>query len=222
MQEWDIDLSEVQGLRNWYKKQPRKMLTAEIRMLNDFAFGTRTEAIAQIGRVMTVRSPVFVASRMRVTKATETSRVAITGSVYADRFTGWREQEKGTPTVHPRFATLAGRGGSKDKTIRPSMRLKRSNEMITIADMTPKGGANNIAGFFAMLIRKKENRLVRVKGAVYKRKGKQFQRVQILRPKQPKLIHWLRDARALYFRGTNLDKMWAAHCNRLMTPPPKK
>jgi hypothetical protein len=37
--------------------------------------------------------------------------------------------------------------------------------------------------------------------------------VQILRRKQPKQIHWLRDARAAYFAGTDIDKLWSR-------PPP--
>jgi hypothetical protein len=224
----EIDLREVRGLRDWYGKQPGRMRVASAQMLNHFAFGTRTGAIRQIDKTMTVRNPRFVSSRIRVTKASTGAPIdrqkSITGSVATQRFSGWTEQEYGTPTDRKRFATKAGRAGDMNKKIRPSARLKPGNEVITMDSpgYRPVGNAGrNVGGFLAMLMRKKENRLVRIKGMLFKRKRKQMELVQVLRKKQPKQIHWLRDARAGYFRGTDIDKLWAKTATALMGKPGK-
>jgi hypothetical protein len=226
--EYAIDLHEVNGLRKWYGKQPSRMRVASAHMLNHFAFGTRTQAISVIGKTMTVRNPRFVARQVRVTKASTSSPVTVqkslTGSVAMQRFSGWVEQEKGTPTNRKRFATLAGRSGVKTKQIRPVARLKPANEVITIqsSGYKPRGGVSNYAGFIAMLMRKGENRLIRVKGILLKRKRSKLELVQVLRKKQPKRIPWLRTARANYFRATNVDKLWEKTAMALMGKPDKR
>lgn len=223
--EWKADLHELDGLRRWYGKQPRLVRIAAGRMLNDFAFGTRTRAIGVIGDTMTVRNPKFVASRLRVTKANIHSPVerqaAWAGSVAGNRFTGWVEQEKGTPTKRNRFATLAGRGGSAGKQIRHAVRLKKGRDVVKPedADYNPKGGS--FSGFAAMIFRKKENRIILYKGTFYKRKRKKLEVVQSTKKRQPKRLTWLRRARAQYFRHTDLDALWRRHCNSVMRAPSK-
>lgn len=232
--EFVLDDREVKRLRQWYPKQPRLIQESVADMLNHFAFGTRTQAIAQIGKTMVVRNARFVASRIQVTKARSnqavTSQRSRTGSVAVPRFSGWVEQETGKTTERKRFATMAGRGGDIKKQIRPSVRLKPKAEVITpgTAGYTPRGGKKNISGFIAMVLRNKENRLVRIGRNILKRrpgqimyqaKKTQLQLVQRLKKKQPRQIHWLRDARAAYFRGVNLDALWKKTVDRRIKAP---
>lgn len=225
--EWKADLTEVNGLKGWYKKQPRKVQTACSRMLNAFAYGTRTEAIAVINDVMTVRNKGFVSRQLRYTKTSAGLPIggqrSWAGSVATERFSGWTEQEKGARTNQKRLATLAGRGGDKTKQIRQSVRLKRTNAVVTSAsqDYRPRGGIYNVSGFLAMAKRKGETRIMRIGKIFFKRQSSKFKIVQMLRKKQPKRVHWLRMARAIYFKKTNLDKMWADTVRPLMGKPGK-
>jgi hypothetical protein len=228
--EWEIDLRELDGLRRWYGKQPKLMRIACGRMLTEFAFGTRTRAIGRIGALMTVRNPRFVASRIQVTKANSgrpiAQQAAWVGSVAKERFSGWTEQEKGArPLINRTVSLLGGRGGNITKQARPSIRLKPGVDIVSPhhPDYRLKEGANLYGRFFAMAKRKKENRLLMVKKdrLLYKRKGNKFQAVQKFSRKQPKKQKWLQQARAIYFRQTDLGLLWRNTCNRLIAPPSK-
>jgi hypothetical protein len=190
--EWKADLREVDGIRKWYGKQPRLMRVACAKMLTEFAFGTRTRAITQIDKLMTVRNRKFVMGRLQVTKARGyvpvNQQVAIVGSTPGGRelvgptqhggklrartrFSGWVEQEFGDRGQRNRASSLAGRGGSESGQMRHAIRLKPRNEVVTIKDYNPTGGNGNLGGFIAMLNRKKEKSIVRIGGTFYKRKG---------------------------------------------------
>lgn len=243
MAEWEIDLREINGLRQWWGKQKRLVQVASAQLLNRFAYGTYEGAYREIDRRMIVRNSGFVKSRLRYTKALAStpigSQVSRAGSTKKDRFSGWVEQEQGKPTSRHRFATLAGRSGSKLKQIRPKVRLKPAHEVLTIEDYRPRGGSGNIRGFVAMLIRKKENRLFRIAGSIYKRNTKVAYRkqlhgpttttrplyrggiehVQSLQTKQPKRMPWLRTARAKYFKANPPQATWNRIASQLMRPP---
>lgn len=220
-----MDLTEVNGIRQWYGKQPKLVRIACGRMLNHFAFGTRTQAIVQIDKQMTVRNKKFISSRIQVTKANTHSPIASqaswVGSRATKRFSGWVEQEYGTKTARKRFATRLGRGGDTQKQVRAAARLKPGKDVVTMGSngYTPRGGVTNIGGFIAMLHRQKENRLIRIKGVILKRKRKELQVVQVLDVKQPKRKKWLAPARAIYFRKTDLVKLWANTVKPLMGKP---
>jgi len=245
--EWSIDMTEIHALAKWFRKQPKLIQKASGMMLNNFAFGVKREAAAHIARTMTVRNMSFVNSRLRVTKADLNADIdhqrSITGSVVAARFTGWTEQELGTPTARGRIATLAGRGGSESGQLKPSNRLKPGAEVVKISDYSPRGGDTNYGGFIAMLFRRKERKIIRMGKGFFKlpsskkqlpgpqrpgAKGymkplwQEMQEVQEKKTKQPKQIHWLRQARAIYFKKADLDVMWGETLKRLMTPPPKR
>lgn len=233
--EWKADLGEVDGLRQWYRNCPRKMQIACARMLNNFAFGVKEQVPVTIGQLMIVRNPRFVSSRIRVTKTSASlpvsSQKSWVGSVAIaagtkgrGAFSGWTEQEKGTPTDRKRVATLAARSGDKHKQMRPGVRLKPGVEVVTAEhyDYMPRGGRNNIGGLIAMMKRKGETRLMKIGKVYLKLNRRKVEEVQIARKKQPKRIHWLRIARAQYFRKTNLDKMWRETVELLMGKPKKR
>ena len=196
-------------------------------MLNRFAFDVRTGAIQVINDEMTVRNKRFVSGRVRVSKARETiptnRQKSETGSVAKPRFSGWVEQELGTKTTRNRFATLAGRSGKQNKQIRGVARLKPRNEVLTAdsPEYQPKGGRTNTSGFLRMAMRRKENRLLRVKGVFFKRRRNKLESVQIIKQKQPKRILWLRDARSNYFKHMDVDALWSRTMKSLLRPPSK-
>lgn len=216
--EWKADLREVDGIRKWYGKQPRLVRVACAKMLTEFAFGTRTRAITQIDKLMTVRNRRFVMGRLQVTKAKGyvpvSQQVAIVGSVGKDRFSGWREQEFGDRGNRKRFSSLAGRGGSETKQMRHAIRLKPGRDVVTPSDYNPRGGAGNLAGFIAMALRRKETKIIRIKGTFYKRKGKTLEIVQRMNPKRTRRRRWLFPARVQYFQHTDLTALW----KRIVTP----
>jgi hypothetical protein len=220
-----VDLTDIRELEKWYKTCPGVMRKATANMLNNFAFGTRTAAIEQIAKVMTVRNTDFVKNRMRVTKASTSTPVeaqrSIAGSVATARFSGWTEQEMGTSTARKRFGTVAGRGGDMQKQLRPVVRLKPGRGVITIGSpgYSPAGGSSNYGGFIAMLIRKREDGLIRIKGVLLKRKGKKLEVVQVLRKKQPKRLYWLRAARGVYFSKTDLPGLWSKTISMYLGKP---
>lgn len=224
--EWEIDLSEVNGLRGWYGKQPKLIQRASAMLLNEYAFEVRRGAVKHIDRLMIVRNARFVDSRMRVTKAGYNTPInqqrSVTGSVASPRFTGWTEQEGG-PTRRTHYATLAGRGGNKQKQIRPVVRFKPGTDILDRDDYpTPDGGRTNVGGYFAIMRRLKENRMMRIGKVVYKRNRNKIQPVQILGKKPPKRVAWMKQARAIYFRTHNPQTTWAKVVSRVLKPPPKR
>lgn len=229
-----VDLHELDGLRRWYGKNTKLVRVASARMLNAFAVGTRLGAIEQINKSMTVRNKGFVGRQLRYsnasTNAPVNSQASWAGSLKEHQFTGWQEQETGKKPILNRHAMiLGGRGGSEQKQMRPSIRLKPGVQIVTPTNHSgsgptrniPLGGKDNIGGFFAMMKRRKENRPILIARwkLLYKRKGNKFQAAQHFSRKQPKINHWLKRARAIYFARTNIGLLWRNTCNRLMTPP---
>ena len=99
------DLNLLTGL---FKKSPRKMAQVASGVLNSEAFGLRTSILKTLDKEMTIRSAGFVKRNVRVVKARTgpiNSIEAEAGSVFADRFTGWKEQQFGTKPDRERVAT---------------------------------------------------------------------------------------------------------------------
>ena len=242
--EWTVDLTEIKALRSWYKKQPNMFRKATATMLNRFAWGTRDQSVVQIAKTMTVRNSSFVSGRLRVTQAKFSTPIddqrSYAGSVATARFSGWTEQEIGSPTARNRFGTLASRGNNILNQMRQGVRLKPGVEVVKIEDYAPRGGDSNYGGFLSMLFRRKERKLVKIGKGFYKlpsnvkslpgpmqnHPGMELHRelvlMQELKRKQPKRNRWLRQARAIYFGRTNLDDLWRSTLNRFMFPPPKR
>lgn len=224
--EWNVDLRELKGIERWYGKQPRLMRQACGQMLNHFARGTRFEAVSVVHKQMKIRNKKFIEGRIQYRKTNTFLPVgqqhSYTGSRATKRFSGWVEQEYGTKTSRKRFATRSGRGGDEAKQLRHVARLKPGKDLVTIDSngYKPKG-PTNYGGFIAMLFRKKENRLIRIKGVILKRKRKELEVVQVLKAKQPKKKKWLAPARAIYFKKTNLENLWEKTVKPLMGKPSK-
>lgn len=249
-QEWDVDLSELEGLQRWYNLSPRKVQVASAMYLNNIAFGARDEAIVHLGRVMVVRNAAFVRSRLRVTKTAYSTPISaqrtIVGSVGADRFTGWKEQEEGAPVERKRISTLASRGGNMQRQMIPRSRLKPSAEVVKLGEQGQKGGPGNWGGAVAMLMRKKYKGLINIKGRFYILPGKgggfvgpgrigsgadarvatglvrSLMLMQATKKEQPKRIPWLRDSVKKHFQKNPPQWTWQRTVSRVLKPPPKR
>lgn len=241
--EWQVDITEIKAIRSWYKKQPNMFRKATATMLNRFAWGTRDQAVKQIGLTMTVRNRSFVSGRLRVTQVSLSTPIdqqrSWAGSVASARFSGWTEQEKGTPTARNRFGTLASRGGEITNQMRQGVRLKPGVEVVKIEDYHPRGGDSNYGGFLSMLFRRKERKLVKIGKGFYKLPAnarelpgpsqhpgmalyRELVLMQELKRKQPKRNRWLNQSRAIYFAKTDLSALWRASLDKFMFPPPKR
>lgn len=129
---FDLDQKDLKKLIKLAEKAPTIFRRASAGVLTDMAFATRLINKKQIRKTMTIRNSAFVSSALKVDKATTSKsishQVATVGSIRKPRFSGWEEQETGKATHRERVASLAARGGSKGKTIRPSARLKSGKD----------------------------------------------------------------------------------------------
>lgn len=217
MELFDLDIRELVKLRRWYRRQPAKFKRAQAMMINEFAFGSRRSALDLVNKRMTVRNEKFISSRFRVTKATTATQTAIMGTLAGPRFSGFVEQEKGTPTERTRAATMAARGGARSSQVKPRFRLKPSADVVTMVDYN----VDRPAAFVAQIFERKEKRLIRIGKAILKRRGKKLQLIQKLNPrkKQPRRRPFMQTARVMYFRSINLRQLWSRTIERVLTPP---
>lgn len=105
---------DLKALARLFKKAPLKMAKVASGVLNTEAFGLRTSILKILDKEMTIRSHGFVKSRVRVVKARTgpiNSIESETGSIFSDRFSGWKEQQFGTPSKRKRVGTKLSRGG---------------------------------------------------------------------------------------------------------------
>jgi len=123
----DIEFNKgnLDNLTKFYRKAPDIMRKASVGMVNNLAFTLRGNVLEEIEESMTIRSPRFVSSSVRVERARSSAPKATVGSIKRDRFTGWAEQEKGLKDPRDRFHTVAGRvSGSWKRRVSPRFRFK--------------------------------------------------------------------------------------------------
>jgi hypothetical protein len=218
---FDVDLTMIRGLEAIYRKTPKFFAKATGDMLNEFAFGTRVEAFYEIASRMTVRNPRFVSSRLQVTKSKRSlpvaGQVSVMGSKATDRFSGWTEQQLGTKTARERVITVLARMGNFKRQAAPKARLKPSNEFLSYHDIRLKSGNSaeqRSIVLIRMLARAKSTQpfiLTRKNGmkpGLYRLKGGKVKLLQRFEREQPQRIPWITNARARYFRDTDIKRLW--------------
>lgn len=227
-----LDVKDLIKLRKFYKRAPHLFARATASMLNSFAFGTRTQAIKTIKQKMTVRNERFVNSRMRVERARGSSilqQEAIAGSIESPRFSGWAEQELGTPTSRTRVANVLARGGNFNRQIKPSLRLKPGRDFPDANDFKGGDETTRTATLINSAKRGKTRRpfiigknlkgkLRTLKSGLYRVRRKKLERLQSFEPQkvQPKRIRWMTIARKEYFKRTNVKRLWGRTLERIL------
>jgi len=120
-----MSTGDLKALARLFKKSPLKMGKVAAGVLNTEAFGLRTSIIKVLEKEMTIRSPRFVKSRVRVVKARTgpiNSIESEAGSIFSDRFSGWKEQQFGTPSKRKMVPTKFSRGGKWEGKMKPGFR----------------------------------------------------------------------------------------------------
>ena len=117
----EIDLRSIGKLKRFLAKAgigAKGLRYAESVFLNNVAFGLKKTAEKEIEQSFTLRKPAFVKGRLRVAKADRNSLAAFFGPVEdKPRFSSLMEQETGEKADRKHVSTIAGRKGSKKKTI---------------------------------------------------------------------------------------------------------
>ena len=130
---FSLDDRDLRRLAKLYARAPKLMRGATATVLNNFAFGTRTEAIATITRQTTTRSKGLPRRAMRFEGARFIDPVerqeSRAGAMEFDRFTGWVEQESGKQvSKRKRVPTIAARASaSARRAVTQRNRLSVSN-----------------------------------------------------------------------------------------------
>lgn len=213
-------------LLNFQRKAPRKFARASANTLNSFAFGNRRKQQLILKNRLNVKNEKFVKSALRVQKASTSapmeSQVAISGSIFKNRFSGWREQELGVATDRSKTSTLFGRGGGR-RQLAPSARMKPGRSFTSPDDFEGKNDQHRVIVMLNTLSRTGNKKPFfitghrKFKSGLYKFRGKKIKRLQTFKnKKQPKRLRWLTLARQLYFSTTSIGDVWADSLRRVL------
>ncbi|MCK5601154.1 hypothetical protein KAR91_04740 [Candidatus Pacearchaeota archaeon] len=217
-----VDNSQLTKLLLFYATAPKKFAKASGSMLNHFAFGTRTEALNELQRRMTIRNQAFMKRQMRVEKSHTRlpiqSQVSKTGSVTTQRFTGWEEQETGKKTDKTRTFSLSARRGSRRKQALPSARLKPGRDLDNPNNYEGKDSYHRVLAMLSAIQAKKSKKPFhvfkggrKISSGLYRFEGDQLTMLQKYATSnaQPKRRPWINQARARYFRNTDMKALWS-------------
>jgi hypothetical protein len=224
---FEIDLRNFQTYERWLKRAPKQIKGASVMLLNNYAFGTRTESINIIAERMFIKKPGFVPSRIQVEKASVARPMSRVGSVALPRFSGWEEQETGKRTERTRVFTLLARGG-KAREARREARLKPGGDRPVPEDYEGVNAHHRVIVMLGTLNKQGYRRAFiirghkRMKPGLYKFKGgkkkRQLHMLQAFKPRkvQPKRIRWLTGGRDRYMRSHPPGKVWAKVMKRVL------
>lgn len=217
---FQVEAKDLINLRKFYKKAPKQFQRVSANVLTSFAFGTRTESLGAINDKMTVRNKRFVDGSVRVVKARSgpiSSQESEMGSINRARFSGWAEQELGTPTKRTRVATALARGNNPEKQIKPSLRLKPSNQFISPKEYKGRSEQHRTNIMIWDLMRTNSKKPFRIrkhrkfKPGLYKFVRKKIVAVQVFAKAsklQPKRIRWMTTGINTYFKKNPPRRVW--------------
>lgn len=216
---FDLDKKDIRRLKRFYKNAPREFTNAAKFLLNDFAFGTRTEAIKIVNRRMTVRNERFVKSSIRFDRAKGTNLNNIhseVGSIRRARFSGWAEQELGTRTTRSRLFSKQSRAGQWKKNTRQRVRLSSKNKFENPNEFKGNSSHHRAVVILQIYFRNRDRRPFmihghkRLKSGIYQLKGRKLTRQQNFKPSQvqPKRQPWLQPAQFNYLRKVDIREKW--------------
>ena len=213
---FSVDRSELKKFQALLKKAPGKMKWAVREVANSQAFAARVLYPEELNRSMTVRSKGFVKSSFRVLKA-DSSGTAYTGSVKRDRFTGWAEQLIGKKTDRTRVPTLAARGGSFQRKITGSARMRSNNKFKKRQHYRARSPAASARRMVAVLRNTRHTKPFIIKGhnnapdGLYRIKSKRLVMLQNFESDgvQPKRDEFMQRANRRMDKEFNVRRAWA-------------
>ena len=134
---FSMSTRDLKALARLFKKSPLKMGKVAAGVLNTEAFGLRTSILKVLDKEMTIRSPGFVKSRVRVNKAKTgpiNSIESEAGSIFSDRFDGWKSSQFGTSSLRKWVPSKFSRGGTWRRKVRLGMRHGQGKKIFKISD----------------------------------------------------------------------------------------
>lgn len=200
----EIDISEFKkALESFSERETKKLIK---RTVNDILFDVRTFAIKDkkgMAAEFTIRNKALIRKHLKVKKALGVT--GYFGSIKSARFSGWTEQQHGTPTKRTIKAhTRNARGPSGRRKI--PKKYRRNHAAIKDLSSTAIGNATGsttqlITANLAMLRRRKERVPVRLpvkfgkmKPGIYNLlKSGKMKMMEVFETKQPKRNQWAND-----------------------------
>jgi hypothetical protein len=202
---FSVNKRDLKRLEKFARNAPKKFTRAANWVLNSQAFQAKKNYYTEISNTMEIRSPGFVKSSLRVQTAKSSlplaNMVAIAGSINRDRFSGWKEQEKGTsPPSDKRTPTIQARGNSKSSRVLPRYRMKQGRKFIRPNTMPGRNFAFKMRTFFRVSSQRKKNVLFYLDrkykkmkpGLYFLNRGKKMDKIQSTdRPEKPRRNKWM-------------------------------
>lgn len=209
-------------LERLFRKAPKKMQAAGSGVLNSQAFGLRMSILKTLEREMTIRSVGFVKGRVRVAKAKSgpiNSIEAEAGSIFGDRFDGWRAQQLGTKSERKVVHTKFSRGGSWAGKVFSRHRNTKQNPMHKISDFNitnAKNKKHRLIIYLQMLNKAPRKRFLfpgrlgKMKPGAYKRVAGNMRGVWTPRSmvSETRRIKWMDISMKSFRRELNLQQLW--------------
>jgi hypothetical protein len=239
---FSVDVSSLSDLADIFEQAPKQFTAATGMLLNQFAFGTRDEALRLMPQIITIRDPRFLKRQLRVQKSKFKGSLgaleSVFGSVHAPRFTGWKEQQLGKKTPRHRVFTTLGRvgGTTKGKASRGA-RLRDLAKFPRPEDYIGQSDEHRAIVMLRVLQRQKFNRpfiihghrkispgVYKFKGRGSKKKPRPIKMLQSFKPRkvQPRRIDWLLKSRNKYFARVNTFRLWEQVLTRAWKPKKTK
>ncbi len=220
---FSMSTGDLKALARLFKKSPRKMAKVASGVLNTEAFGLRTSILKILDKEMTIRSSGFVKRNVRVVK-TRTGPInsieSEAGSIFADRFSGWKEQQFGTESDRESVPTRFSRGGSWQGRMRASLRSRQKNPMWRMSDFNitnAKNKKHRLIIYLQILDQRKikqrfffPGNLGKMRPIVYKRRGQKFRGVYNPKQKLRKTarIPWMDKSIDLLLKEVDPQAIW--------------
>jgi len=218
-----IDLKNLLDLQKFYKRAPRQFARASAGMINNLAFQARGEAIENIDDQMIIRNQRFINSRIKVQRARSgaiSTQKATVGSVTADRFSGWIEQETGQAPEMTRSFSVVSRRGQRGNKVVVAARLRSASTFPTVDDYNIKAkDDDHRTMIFIKIMQRDQPRKPFVLKDKYKRFGigiyKVLKRGRIKKlqsfdaPPTPKVRRWMEPAYKSVMTKQNIREQWA-------------
>lgn len=208
-------------LRKMFKKAPMKMRRVTAGVLTGQAFAMRPVIFKVLNKEMEIRSPRFVRSKVRVEKARSTTinaQSSKAGSIFSDRFTGWKEQQFGKESKEAKIYTRFSRGGSWAGKVRPKLRRRQTNPLWRPSDFNIRARSekHRLIIFLQMLDKKKitdrffmPDKLGRMQRGIYKMERGRIRRVSKDEFQKPRKIAWMDKSIDLLLREVNIKELYA-------------
>ena len=162
-------------------------------------------------------------SRVRVVKAGTgpiNSIESEAGSIFSDRFSGWKEQQFGTESDRESVPSRFSRGGSWQSRMRVSLRSRQKNPMFRMSDFNitnAKNKKHRLIIYLQILDKRKikqrfyfPGKLGKMQPTIYKRQGQKFRGVSNPKQKLKKTarIPWMDKSIDLLLKEVDPQAVW--------------